>query len=78
MWFVANRLRLLEVNTNTVPSGIMPIHFGPNLNSGFRFPSVILEVTPSEYENIKTGNLSLPEGWEIGSEIPRPTTEEAG
>ncbi len=63
---------LLEVNANTIPSGIMPIQFGPNLSSGFKFPSVILEVTPGEFEKIRSHELALPEGWEIGAEIPRP------
>ena len=62
---------LLEVNANTIPSGIMPIQFGPNLSSGFKYPTVIVEVTPEEYEQITVGDLPLPTGWEIGAEIPR-------
>ena len=52
-------------------SVIMPIEFGPAPASGVHFPSIILEVTPDEYEKIKTGELVLPNGWEIGEEIPR-------
>lgn len=34
-------IKLLEVNENTVPSGIMPIQFGPSPASGVHYPSVI-------------------------------------
>lgn len=67
-------IKLLEVNQNTVPSGVMPIQFGPNPASGVFYPSVILEVTPEEYVEIKNGKLALPEGWEIGARIPNPET----
>ena len=67
----AEPVALLEVNANTIPSGIMPIQFGPNLSSGFKYPTVIVEVTPEEYEQITVGDLPLPTGWEIGAEIPR-------
>jgi len=64
-------IKLLEVNENTVPSGAMPIQFGPAPSSGINFPSVIVEVTPSEYEKIKARELALPNGWEIGERVPR-------
>lgn len=65
-------IRLLEVNENTIPSGIAPIQFGPAPASGIHFPSVIVEVTPAEFEQIKAKQLSLPEGWELGERIPKP------
>ena len=49
----------------------MQIRFGPNPSSGFKYPSVILEVTPDEFEKIQTHELPLPEGWELGELIPR-------
>ena len=68
-------IKLLEVNENTIPLGIMPIEFGPVSASGVHFPSIILEVTPDEYEKIKAGELPLPNGWEIGEQIPRLEAE---
>jgi hypothetical protein len=44
-------IKLLEVNENTVPSGVLPLHFGPAPASGITFPSIIVEVTPEEYES---------------------------
>lgn len=65
-------IKLLEVNAGTVPSGIMPLHFGPMPKSGIPYPSVIVEVTPAEFEKIRTQELNLPKGWTIGEEIARP------
>src|SRR5208337_4589158 len=47
-------IMLLEVNENTVPSGIMPIQFGPSPASGLYYPSIILEVTPDEFQRIQS------------------------
>ncbi len=66
-------IKLLEVNQDTIPSGIMPLQFGPNPTAGIHFPSVIIEVTPDEFERIQSDSLSLPPGWTIQMPIPRPT-----
>ena len=67
----AEPIKLLEVNENTVESGIMPLHFGPAPASGIPYSSIIVEVTPNEFERIRSHELKLPEGWEIGEELPR-------
>jgi len=64
-------IRLLEVNENTVPSGIMPLSFGPAPASGITLPSVIVEVTPAEFARIQSDDLQLPEGWAVGKLIPK-------
>jgi hypothetical protein len=65
-------IKLLEVNTNTIASGIMPLRFDAAPASGIPFPSVIVEVTPDEYEKIKRKELLLPNGWLLGPVVPRP------
>src|SRR5262249_17865296 len=65
-------IKLLEVNGFTVPAGILPLHFGPAPASGVPYSSIIVEVTPDEFERIKTQELQLPEGWVLGEELPRP------
>src|SRR4051794_19679741 len=65
-------IKLLEVNENTVASGIMPLRFDAAPASGITFPSVIVEVTPDEYEKIKRKELPLPDGWSLGPVVPRP------
>ncbi|MHB1558164.1 MAG: hypothetical protein ACYC61_11935 [Isosphaeraceae bacterium] len=64
-------IKLLEVNKNTPESGIMPLHFGPAPASGIPYASVIIEVTPNEFEKIRSNELKLPHGWSIGEELPR-------
>ena len=64
------------MNENTVPSGIMPLQFGPAPSSGIHYSSVIVEVTPDEYSKLRSGELKLPEGWTLGEEIPKPCPEE--
>jgi hypothetical protein len=69
-------IKLLEVNENTVPSGILPIQFGPAPAVGLHFSSIILEVTPDEFEKIQADELKLPAGWVVGELIPRPPAEQ--
>ncbi len=58
-------VKLLEVNPETSPSGIVPITFGPH-PPRIPFPSVVIEVTEIEFEDIRTGSLLLPDGWRLG------------
>jgi len=71
----AEPIKLLEVNENTVPSGVMPLYFGPAPASGIRYPSVIVEVTPEEFKKIQSHELKLPAGWdwENAEELPKPS-----
>ncbi len=65
-------IKLLEVNENTIPSGIMPLGFGPAPAHGFHYPSIIVEVTPEEFDRIRSRELVLPSGWEVSDLVPRP------
>ena len=61
-------IKLLEVNVNTVPVGIDPIYFGAHSGSGIYYPSVIVEITPDEFKQLKAGRIRLPYKWRIGEE----------
>ncbi|MEZ4222556.1 MAG: hypothetical protein R3B13_16570 [Polyangiaceae bacterium] len=63
-------IKLLEVNTATTPSGIWPIAFTPD-PPAIPFGSVVVEVTPEEYEAIVSERLALPSGWSLGAELYR-------
>ena len=63
-------IKLLEVNADTFPSGILPLGFDPIPASG-NFPSVIIQVTPAEFHKVQCGELQLPAGWQI-SQPPLP------
>lgn len=69
-------IKLLEVNENTVPSGLMPIQFGPSPASGVYHSSIIIEVTPDEFRRIQDQEWTLPHGWKVGDPIPRPPAGE--
>lgn len=68
-------IKLLEVNENTIPVGIMPLRFGPAPTYGIHYPSVIVEVTPEEFERIQSKELPLPDGWTISDLVPKPLEE---
>ncbi len=71
-------IKLLEVNANTVPSGVLPVSFGPALASGIPYPSVIVEVSPEEFAKIQTHELKLPKGWVLAEEFPRASENAEG
>jgi hypothetical protein len=71
-------VKLLEVNEATVESGILPLGFNAHPESGIDYPCVIVEVTPREFEEINKGNLRLPNGWQMGESLPRPSATEGG
>jgi hypothetical protein len=58
-------VKLLEVNPHTSPSGIVPVAFGAD-PPAVPFPSVVVEVTENEYQEIIRGTLPLPPGWRLG------------
>jgi hypothetical protein len=66
----AEPIKLLEVNRSTIPTGIMPLRFDAAPARGIPYPSIIVEVTPDEFEKIQQSALKLPDGWLIGEEIP--------
>lgn len=63
-------IKLLEVNPATTPSGIWPIAFTPDPPT-VPYGSVVVEVTPEEYDAIVARHLPLPYGWTLGAELYR-------
>ena len=68
----AEPIKLLEVNTDTVPAGIYPVYFRSRAEQGIPYPSVVVDVTPDEFDRLRTSELVLPDGWHLGEIIPRP------
>lgn len=67
----AEPIKLLEVNPATSPSGILPIAFSPDPPSGVPYPSIVVEVTAAEFEEIRAGRLPLPNNWRLGEILYR-------
>jgi len=61
-------IKLLEVNTQATPSGIWPIAFTPD-PPDIPYGSVVVEVTPDEYNDLIASRLSLPAGWRLGADL---------
>lgn len=58
-------IKLLEVTSETPPAGIMPIFFSPDPDASIHYSSVIITLTPEEYDDLNEdrNDLSLPVGW---------------
>ena len=70
-------VRILEVNAATPATGsIEPFAFAPTAEVPFR--TVIAEITPEEYEQLRSNPAALkhPPGWELSSaeEVTRPSS----
>lgn len=65
----AEPVKILEVTPDTPASGIMPLYFGPHPQSGQVYPLIIMEIHPSEWEQIQSGRLELPNGWRVGERL---------
>ena len=65
-------LKLLEVNADTLPAGIVPVALGAIPSQGIAFPVVVVEITPTEFEQLERGELPLPHGWRRDGALPRP------
>ncbi len=61
-------VKLLEVNPETSPSGILPIAFAAD-PPRVPYPSIVVEVTEAEFDQIRAGSLPLPEGWRLGETL---------
>ena len=73
----AEPIKLLEINSDTIPSGILPLGFDAIPASG-NYPSVIIQITPAEFEDVRHGKLQLPAGWKVSpSPLPPPPNSEA-
>lgn len=55
-------IRLLEVNTDTIPSGcVQPFVFRPTAD--YPLPIFVADITPTEWEDLKQKKISMPAGW---------------
>jgi hypothetical protein len=64
-------IKLLEVSPSTIGVGIEPLYFSAHPSSGIPYPIIIVEVTPDEFAQIRSGELPLPHDWRLGSSFPR-------
>ena len=64
-------IKLLEVVEGTIELGIEPVGFVPDPARGMEYPLMIIEISPAEYESMRTaGEVRLGnQDWTIGEEL---------
>jgi hypothetical protein len=63
-------IKLLEVVEGTIERGIEPIAFTADPKRGIEYPSVIIEVSPKEYDEMRQEQSPFGHfGWTIGTEL---------
>ena len=70
-------VKLLEVNDQTPEAGIMPLGMPAAPDRDVHYSTIIIEITPGEFEQLQRGELTLPHGWKLGEELFQ-TNEAAG
>lgn len=68
-------IRLLEVNKligDITDASLEPIDFGMDRGTDKRHQLLILDVTPDQWERIKSKELALPDGWVLDKMISLP------
>ena len=59
---------LLEISAAAPTTGeIMPFRFGADVANGVEYPSVVILVSPDEWQAVQAGKLSLPQGWNLST-----------
>ncbi|MDQ2799408.1 MAG: hypothetical protein M3Y13_07170 [Armatimonadota bacterium] len=59
-------IKLLEINEDTIPAGIIPLYFRVRPTRNVFYSYVIVEIKPEEFEQLQQGRLELPDGWKPG------------
>ena len=63
-------IKLLEIVEGTIERGIEPIAFAADPAHGIDYPSMIIEVSPSEFQHICDGKLNFGNrDWIVGKEL---------
>jgi hypothetical protein len=62
-------VKLLEVNPMTTEVGIVPVGMNAEPGRGIFHASVVVEVSPDEFDRLCRGELQLPHAWELGQEL---------
>jgi hypothetical protein len=63
-------IRPLEVVEGTIERGIEPVGFTADPARGIDYPSIIVEISPSEYKFVRNGKVRFANrDWTIGREL---------
>lgn len=66
----AREIRLLEVSSSAPTTReLFPFAFTERRDLGIDFPSVVLLLSPIEWDEVQNGELRLPGGWDLNQLI---------
>ena len=61
-----DEIYLLEVSASAPTSGeVLPFRFAPDPANGVPYPSVVILLSPDEWQMVEKGQLSLPHDWDL-------------
>ena len=65
-----DEIHLLEVSSSAPTSGeVLPFKFAPVPENGVDYPSVIILLSPAEWQQVEDGVLQLPNGWNLAKAV---------
>ena len=63
-----DEIRLLEISTAVPAIGeVLPFRFAPHKASQIDYPSIVVLMNPTDWEDVQKDLLRLPVGWETAS-----------
>lgn len=63
------QIKLLEVNPATPEVGIEPVGMSADPARGVYHATVVIEISPGEFERLRRGELALPHDWRVADEL---------
>jgi hypothetical protein len=61
-----DQIRLLEVSSEAPTTGeVLSFAFASDPASGVDYPSIVILLSPEEWQQVQRGKLSLPPGWDL-------------
>ena len=65
-----DEIHLLEVSSSAPTSGeVLPFKFAPDPANGVDYSSIVILLSPAEWQQVERGELSLPEGWNLAKAV---------
>ena len=65
-----DEIHLLEVSTSAPTSGeVLPFKFAPDPANGVDYPSIVILLSPTEWQQVERGELELPQGWSLAKAV---------
>lgn len=66
----AKEIRLVEISEAAPTTNeAIPFRFNADPSSGVDFPSVVILLSPDEWQQVLSGKLALPEDWDLQARV---------